>query len=342
MNKNFNGIKQKLTMNRKLTLRAVAVCIVIVTVLVIASCLKKTDNNIYANNFNSSIATKSGKWIYYIDVNDGQTVGISRIKTNGKHKEKIADGIVSELNIVGNEIFGIEYDERNLQYNLIKMKTNGKNKEVLVSDIDEKEIFTVKKWVYYFKDETMYRVKTNGSNVENITDKNVLCCQNVGNSLYYIYKNDNAEYIAKMNLNGEKNERIAKAEDEEHFQALYVKGGKIYFIISKQNENYDYEYYLYKMNKNGEKKQKICNLDNGVQFINMQDDKIYYSITENYSEYTLKSIRYDGTSHKTITKDTLITNVNVIDEWIFFSGMNGEYDKTLKMINVNGEKKKEL
>ena len=68
-----------------------------------------------------------GKWIYYIDVNDGQTVGISRIKTNGKHKEKIADGIVSELNIVGNEIFGIEYDERNLQYNLIKMKTNGKN-----------------------------------------------------------------------------------------------------------------------------------------------------------------------------------------------------------------------
>ena len=52
-----------------------------------------------------------------------------------------------------------------------------------------------------------------------------------------------------MKLDGEKSERISKAEEDRKYEAVYVKGGKIYFIVAKQNENYDYTYYLYKMNK---------------------------------------------------------------------------------------------
>ena len=164
------------------------------------------------------------------------------------------------LNVVDNYIYCLEYDEDKEQNNLIKVKTNGKKKEVIATDIDEAAITTVDDWVYYFKNDNLYRVELDGEDREKISNKDIEYYQIEGNWIYYIYD----DYIAKMKLNGEDSQKIAKADDSEYFDSLYVKGNKVYYIMSKLDDNYDWKYYLYKMNKDGEKAEEVCMLDENI------------------------------------------------------------------------------
>ena len=67
------------------------------------------------------------------------------------------------LNVIDNYIYCIEKDEEKGQNNLIKMKTNGKKKEVLAQDVDASQVIAMEKWIYYFKNSNLYRVRTNGN-----------------------------------------------------------------------------------------------------------------------------------------------------------------------------------
>ena len=53
------------------------------------------------------------------------------------------------------------------------MKTNGKKKEVLAQDVDASQVIAMEKWVYYFKNSNLYRVRTNGTDREKISDRKI-------------------------------------------------------------------------------------------------------------------------------------------------------------------------
>lgn len=333
----------KLISNKSLYLKILAGLIIIIAIIVIGSCCKSTKyGNSSGNNNNFGIAVQDGKWIYYIEMDDDEPTGIFKVKENGKKTEKVIDGNIFGLNIIDNYIYCVEYNEDDAQYNLIRVKKNGNNKETLAKNIDEAPIMVVDKWVYYNKNSNLYRVKLDGTDREKISDKKISYYHIDGKWIYYIYKIEGSQYIARMKLDGEKSERISKAEEDRKYEAVYVKGGKIYFIVAKQNENYDYTYYLYKMNKKGEKKEQICKLDANVQYINMQEKAIYYTVTEDYNEYTVKHIKYNGTDKQIITNTKEALNLNVTDKWVFFLGINSDNNSIMKMVSIKGDKEKEL
>lgn len=267
--KGFEFIKQFVNTNKPLCMKIMAGIIVIIAILVVASCLKGTKyGNTASNSGNLGLAVQDGNWIYYIEIDDDEPVGICKVKNNGKKVKKVAEGEFSELNIIDNYIYCIERSDG--KDNLIKMKTNGKNKEILARDIDNEQITATDKWVYYYKNSYLYRVKLNGTDREKISERDIEYYQIDGNWIYYIYNKENSTYIAKMKLNGEDSQRIAKAGDNENYDSLYVKNGKVYYIVSKRDDSYDYVYYLYKMNKKGQKQEKICKLDKNIKYINMR------------------------------------------------------------------------
>ena len=328
--------------NKSLVMKILAVVIVIIAIIVIASSLKGTRNgNLASNSDNLGLAVQDGSWIYYVEVDDEEPVGICKVKTNGKKTEKIADGYMYNLNISDNYIYCLEYNEDEERNDLIKIKTNGKNKETLARDIDENQIMVSGKWIYYYKDDNLYRVKTSGTDREKISEREIEYYDIDGNWIYYIYENDNSQYIAKMKLDGEDATRIAKA-DEEEYETLYIKGGNIYDIASEETDSYDRDYYLYKMNKKGNKEERICKIDTNIQYINMQEDKIYYTITENYSDSTIKCIKYNGTDKTTIKKTEYAMNINVVEDWVIFLGIDEDYNNSMKMISIDGEDEKDL
>ncbi len=340
----INFIKQFFNSNKSLCKKIIAALIIVIAILVIASSLKgdKMGNTI-GNSDSYGIAVQDGNWIYYIEIDDSEPVGICRVKNSGKKIEKVADGNFFQLNIIDNYIYCVEEDDD--QYNLVRMKKNGKDKEILARDIEDDYYITVtEKWIYYPKNSNLYRVRTNGTERTKISDKNISYYQVDGNWIYYIYATDSSEYIAKMKTNGEETEKIAKIEeDNESFEKLLVKGGKIYYIVSERDKDYNYEYSLYKMNKKGTKQEKICKLDNNIYSISMQEDCIYYTTTPDYSDYSIKSIKYNGTEKTTIQKDDEeIEVINVVEDWIIYGTYNGDYEEILKMVSKDGDKEKEL
>lgn len=339
-------VKQFINANKSLYMKVIAGIVILIAVLVIAYCSKGNEyGNSAGNSSNAGIAVQDGKWIYYVEVDENEPVGIYKVKTNGKNIQKVVDGYMYCLNIIDNKIYCLEYDEDNDQNNLIKIKTNGKGKEILARNIDEAPVTAVGKWVYYFKNDNLYRVKLDGTDREKISSKDISYYQIDGEWIYYIYENNNSQYIARMELDGEDSERIAKldiSEEYKSYEALYVKGGKIYYIMSDMNDEYDTEYYLYKMNKKGEKVEKICNLDKNIQEINMQEDIICYTVTESYDDYKIKSIKYNGTDKATIKKEEMAGSINIAGDWIVYLGVNEDYDDIMKMVSFDGEKSKEL
>ena len=339
----INSIKRFICDNKSFYFKILAGIIIFVTFIVIISCFKGTKyGNSVGNINNQGIAVQSGKWIYYVEMDNNEPIGIARTKTNGKKTEIVAEGKMYGLNIVDNYIYCVEYSEKDGKYDLVKVKTNGKKKEILARDIEKENVTVVGKYVYYNKNDNLYRVETNGTDREKISNKKISYYQIEGEWIYYIYETENSQYIAKMELDGEDSKRIAKFDKDNFVESLYVKGGKIYYITFNYDDNYDIYYYLYKMNKNGNKQEKVCKLGTNIQHINMQQDKIYYTTTEGYDTYLIKSIKYNGTENKTIKEGDKVQNINIVENWVIVVSTKKDSESTMKMIKLDGSKEKEL
>ena len=335
--------KEFIQSNKKICYIALAVVIVIITIIIVASTFKGTQyGNSVGNANNHGIVAEDSKWTYYIGIDDDEPAGIFKTKNSGKNSEKVIEGSFFGLNIIDNYIYCIEYDDSNYQANLVKIKTNGKDKETLAKGIDEDTaVIAVDKWIYYTKNSNLYRISTKGADREKISSKNIAYYQIVGKWIYYIYETDNAEYIAKMKLNGEDTQKLLKAEDEE-FKTLYVKNNQIYYTAYEMNDTYDDEYNLYSIKTNGKNAKKICKIDNNIEFINMQEDGIYYSYNVDYDESEIKYIKYNGTGKTTIKKVEDIEELNIANDYIFILTEDEDGELAIKMISKDGKKEKIL
>ena len=89
----INKIKEAIQNNRKITAIVIASFIMLITVIVIASCIRpKKQGNTAGNSYNTGIATQEGKWIYYIEMDNSESIGICKVKQNGKNTKKVAEG----------------------------------------------------------------------------------------------------------------------------------------------------------------------------------------------------------------------------------------------------------
>lgn len=330
----INFIKE----HRKIALRILAVLIVIITILVIKSALKKDKIGNSAGNLmnNNGISVQDGKWIYYIEFDDGEPAGIYKVKNSGTKTKKIKSGYFEYLNVIDKYIYCLEKDEDKEQYNLVKMKTNGNNKEILAKNIDYAPVTATEGRAYYFKDKNLYSIKDNGSDRQKVSDKNISYYEISGNTMYYIYENDGKSYIAKMKLNGKNNNvRIGKLDDAEYV-ALHVKGNKIYYIVYEEEKSYK----LYRMNKNGEKEERIYSFSENIDYINMQDDAIYYVVND--GGYKISTINYKAGNKGTIKKFDNEVKFTISNKWVFYATENKDNEIVIERITTNGEKEQSL
>lgn len=322
--------------HRNIFFRILAGLIIIVTIMVIASVLKKdkignTAGNLIANH---GISAEEGKWIYYIEFDDGNPVGIYKVKNSGSKTKKVKGGYFEYINVIDNYIYCLEKDEEKNQYNLVKMKTNGNKKETIAKNIDYAPVTAAGDRVYYFKDGSFYRIKTNGSDRQKLSDKNISYYEISGNMIYYIYENEGSSYIAKMKLNGDKNLRIGKMDDSSYI-ALHVKGNKVYYIMYDS----EHKYKLYKMKTNGEKEERLYTFSNSIDNINMQDDTVYYVLKDGSDK--ISKINYKAGDKETIKKLDEVEAIGISGKWVFYV-QESDNDIIIERITQNGKKEQSL
>lgn len=329
-----NTIVDFFNTNKKIALIILAVILVLIIMLIIIGNGKEEYGNTYGNLRNKGLVASKGSQIYYVAFDEGNVDGIYKANKNGKGKvEKISSEYGYYLNISGNYIYYVS--EENSQ--LIKSKLNGEKNQVIAENVSSAPIVVVNNWIYYFEGTNLYKIKTNGKNRTQLSNKAIENYQVVGKEIYYSYESNGKYVIAKMNLSGRDITKI----DEEAGREFFVKGNKIYFINEKYDmENYEYKYELYKMKTNGKKKEKICDIAGGLDTytVNFTEDAIYYAKAVKDEKMAIYSIKLNGKNETKIVEVSTYSNaINIVDKFMYYINENEDGYVQNYRIKTNGE-----
>lgn len=332
-------IKRNNSRKKKLFIMIVAVMAVIVIGSLIKNNKSETGNT-NGNLNNSGFSVEKNGWVYYVGLKDNNTDGIYRIKSNRNKREKVSSDYGLYLNKAGKFLYYL--DVTNGQYNITKIRTNGKDKEIIIEDVDEVKITVVDNWIYYFKESNFYRVKIDGKQKEILSKKTIANYEIVGNWIYYSYVNDGKYVIEKMKTNGEDATKL----DSDASQVFFVDNTNIYYIYENYNtDEFKYNYEIYKIKTNGKNKEKVAYIGPNVQLesINFNNDKIYYTKTNENDVLAIYSIKTNGKKESKIVEiQGESTLINIHDGFIYYTDINDIGDSQMYRIKLNGKNKQSL
>ena len=334
----FKNIKNKIVpfviKNKIILLIALIILIIFITsISIIKNKNAQLDNS---NLDNLGYTVKNKGRIYYLGYNNGNIDGIYKMKLNGNKKEKISDDYGYYLNEDGNYIYYIDSKTNNL----IKMKNNGKDKEVFVEKVDSAKMTVFKGWVYYFKNAKLYRLKTNWSKKQEILRKSVDRYEIIGNNIYYSYYSNDNYIIATMKTDGTNNSKI----NLDAGQIFFINKDKIFYLKEvKEQPNEGIQ--LYEMNLDGKEVKKIADIKGIVNLnsINFYKYYMYYIKEDKDNNLAIYKIKLNGESEtKIIDIKGYSTLININDDYIYYPDENDNENMDIYRIKTNGEGKESL
>ncbi len=316
----------------------IAALILIILVVIIVVCTRTQEGNTTGNLINLGFSVQKGGWTYYLGFSDSTNDGIYKINSSGNKKEKISDDYGLYLNKSGNYLYYIDLNSD--EYNIVRIKTNGEDKQIVEQDVDLAKVSVIDNWIYYFKDNKLYKVKTDGSDKQILLDRSITNYQIEGEWIYYSYRSNGKYIIAKTD--GEDTQRI----DSDASSTFFVDGKNIYYIYENYNTDDDtYSYELYKVETDGENKEKIADISGQVDTlgVNFDGKYLYYTKTDEEDNVAIYKIRINGEEETKITDiSTYSTNININNGWIYYTDINDDGDSDIFRIKTNGEDKSVL
>lgn len=330
----FIDLKNRITplIIKNKTISIIVLAIIIIVILVICLIPKKEIGNTSGNLENSGFSVGIEEWIYYFGYNQGSADGIYKIK--GNKKEKIIDDYGIYLNESGKYIYYLDAKEDSI----VKIKTNGKNKETIVKDVDKAIVTVADNWIYYFDNSCLCRIKTNGENKKIISKKFIENYQIVGDWIYCSYMNDGNYVIAKMKTNGED---VSKIETKAG-KSFFVNGKNIYYINQNYEEN---KYELYKVRTNGKDKKKIADIADttDLSIVNFTEKEVYYVKKNENLETAIYKMDLKGKKEeKLVDIKGYTTSININNDWIYYPDKDEQGNVQMFRIKTNGDNKQSL
>ncbi|MCL1858157.1 MAG: DUF5050 domain-containing protein [Oscillospiraceae bacterium] len=275
----------------------------------------------------SFTTTSNVDWIYYRGICPNE--GLYKMRTDGTEKTKLDDEKgLDIINVVGDWIY---YTSEYCKLN--KIKTNGKEKTLLSSDVWS-SINIVGDWIYYIgRDDNynnnIYKMRTNGTGkvkldigghyVEAIFVGQIYSTYTadslkvVDNWIYY----SNSYGIHKIKTDGTGNTKLITGEYLD-YRNINVVNNWIYYLDYSSIPNpsggssFPDKIMLYKIKTNGKEKTKLS--DDSMFSVNIVGDWIYYI---NESNFNLCKMRTDGTE-KTVFINEVVDYFNIIGDYILY------------------------
>lgn len=240
--------------------------------------------------------------------------GLYKKNIDGTQQQKLCEGYE------GTEVYEINVVNDWVYFmslGLYRVRTDGTDYEQL--DVEDKRgVKVVGDWIYYGRD---YRMKTDGSHKEQIYDSHVGAAYTfnaVGDWLYFYDcdENDN-EFIYRLKTDGSDLQEIY----EGRANCVVVDDGWVYF------DEYDKSGHLCKMRIDGTDFEEI--IDDSIMSIDVDDEWIYYN-----GDNELCKIKKDGTNKQMLYAENA-QDITVIDDWIYYDVL-GEKATTIYRIKIDG------
>lgn len=313
----------------------VAIIIISALIATIAVSIRKNNTKYLAGNLkNLGFSISYNDITYCLGYKEGINNGIYKII--GKNEKKISEDSGYYLNKYGKYIYYLDFSDNSI----VKMKTNGKDKEIVIENVDQEMVTLQDGYLYYFSNSYFYRAKVTGENKKRISNKPIENYQIIGNTIYYSYKENGKYTIAKMRTDGE-NEKVL---DSNCGRAFFVKGNDIYYIYESNDvANYKINYELCKMNTNGKNKKEIAKIDGNIDIstINFTKTEVYYLKFNEDDEYEIFKMDLKGKKEtKIVDIKGYTTKININDNWLYYPDEDDNGNVQMYRIKTNGKGKR--
>ena len=325
--------------NQKLSVIIVIALITLILLIAgIASIIPKTGGNTSYNLQNGGYVASKGNSIYFVGYFGNEPDGIYKVSKSGNVTKKITNEYGQYMNIVGNKIYYLEDNKGAYKKNIVRIKTNGKGKKELITSVDTKPITVHDGWIYYAKNGSFYRAKTNGKKETKLSSKFLEHYQILGNSIYYTYFDNNDYVLAKMKTDGkDKNEIIERKAGAD----FHVKGSTIYYL---KGEYGDRAVTLYKIKTDGSDKKEIGKIEGFVpKSVNMTDNGFYYEtfVSQENSERAIFFVKYNGKREQIITVPS-VSFLSIVGNYMVYFHINNNGEMAVYKVKTNGKDEVEL
>jgi hypothetical protein len=208
----------------------------------------------------------------------------------------------------------------NIKGHIYRINTDGSNREKITED-DSEYLNVLDDWIYYCNwddDGKLYKVRTDGTCRMKINEDKSLYINVLGDWIYYSNWDDDGK-IYRVRTDG--TEKMIINDEESIF--LNVINDWIFYI------NFENEF-IYKVRTDGSGLTMVNN--ERSSYINVVDDWIYYQ--NRNDQHTLYKIKIDGTNRSRLT-DQSAYFINVVDDWIYYT--NNMDGWTIFKVSTNGE-----
>lgn len=331
---------------KKIILLAITLIILILIVsgivlLILSANKQKSMEYAMGNLNNNGMVDSKGNTVflnYYITdyYEDDKDFGL--YKVSGKKLELLDEQYyVRSINVVGKWVYYVTIDKSDYHKEIYKIKTDGKDKSILVDDIEGAdasggEMFVKGKNIYFIgNNNKLETIRTDGKKRKQVSNEEMISFQIVDNEIYFL----SIDYeLKKMSINGENVEEVTSI----NMDSFQIAKKNIYYIDKSDS-------YLKKMDLNGENISNVIESD--IRYYNISDGMLYYQkLSEEDEVNSLYKVNLkNGKETKIIDfNGAAYTCIGVAGKWIYYLDKmeDNYYNYTVYRVKTNGDKKEML
>ena len=286
-----------------------------------------TVGNTPSNSAQWGRVAQQGNWVYYSDSKNGYA--LYKMKTDGSNKQKLADGVVLGINVLGEWVYYCDTNYYSSDVGLYKIRIDGTKKTKLNEKINY-FVHVADGWIYTsnpFGDGRIYKCKLDG------TETTVVCkdkCKDILVSGKWIYYNTReSTTVYKIRTDGTNKTTVDKITSHE----LGLFGDT---LISTESHTY------FKINTNGSGFTKIYKYNVQKSYINVYNGWVYFlefDFTGDKDTSAFYKMKYDGSQKTKILDLTYENHANfyicVVGDWLYFP--NDDDNDYMYRIRTNGK-----
>ncbi len=277
------------------------------------------NGNTAGNLYNDGLFAEDDEYIYFSNPSDGYR--LYRMAKDGSDTEKICDDSVAYINVDDNYVYYVrtgDHDESSFSFlhvnthSLCKILKDGKGEVVILDDDPAIYASLVGNYIYYLhyvktEGTTLYRVKIDGEEREQVYPQPYFTCSTNGQYIYYNGLENDHNIYEYDTATGSQNLLYAG-----NCWMPIVDGNTVYFMDCLDN------YSLAKVDLSTLEKTTLCN--DRIDCFNVHNGTIYFQRNNNSA---LCSIGTDGSDYTTI-KEGIYTDINVAGNKLYFKEYNND------------------
>ena len=314
------------------------IIISIITSIIVAKTVGDA-GKVAGNLNNEGFAVQKGNSTYITNsLINPEVSGLYEVTKNNTTRKIEESEYIKSINYTGGYLYFLEINKnQDSKYTkqIVKMKPDGSNRQVLVGDIEtvtpgNYSLKVSGGWVYYINGENkLEAIKTNGKNRKQISDEEVARFQIVGKYVYFSTRDSD---FKRMKKDGSSIEKINTGID-----TFQIVGDYVYYI-SKAN------HYLVKLNISTNEKEENA-IEKYVRTFNIVGKTIYYVTQNEKNEVAIYKVKTNGKKdEKIVDLQSVNVYINVVGDYIYYTDNTEDsiYYYSIYRIKTNGKDKEKV